>query len=667
MRLILQLMWIILLRRRVRNARMRGFGEAMKALVILLCLMSQATAATAVATATMLFAELMLASTAQAQAQTEHKRVLVLYSTRRDAQFSIVGENELPRALDIGLARNLDYYSEFIDLASFPQPAYRQSFREFLRVKYQDVRFDLVIAMLDAATAFVSSPSDPLFRDVPVVFLTNDPTPGRRSNSTGLIHRRNFAATLNLVRQLQPDVRDVFVVTGSAIRDEEFENEIRQQLQASHSELTITYLAGLATEDLERRLSTLPPHSAVYHGFVTEDGAGNRFHPLAHLDRIVAAANAPTYSWLDSAMDHGIVGGSLYRQNAAIRRVGQVALRVLRGESADSIPVTTLDLNENQVDWRQLRRWGINEARVPPGTRLTFRNPSIWDRYSNYILGALTILVTQTVLIAGLLIQRKRRQRAEEELRANQGELRRSYERNRDLAARLLKAQETERSRIAGELHDDICQRMLLLTVELELLGRTNRNEGPAAEALTVARDIARSLHELSHQLHPTRLRMIGLAPALDHLCLELSRAGIAIEYTHENVPSALPPDVMLCLFRVVQEALQNAIKYSKATHLSVQVRNGSDGLSLTVIDNGVGFNVDGAWGEGVGLVSMVERLDAIGGALDIRSSPGIGPRVLATIPAAVVQRTSASAVPQFSPEDHERLMANESSYGAGT
>ena len=150
-------------------------------------------------------------------------------------------------------------------------------------------------------------------------------------------------------------------------------------------------------------------------------------------------------------------------------------------------------------------------------------------------------------------------------MRANQGELQQSHERNRDLGARLLKAQETERSRIAGELHDDICQRMLVLTVELELLGRATRDKGPAAEALTVARDISKSLHELSHRLHPTRLQMLGLVAALEHLCLELSRAGITISFTRDLAPSTLAPDVMLCLFRVVQEALQNAIKYSQA------------------------------------------------------------------------------------------------------
>jgi signal transduction histidine kinase len=373
---------------------------------------------------------------------------------------------------------------------------------------------------------------------------------------------------------------------------------------------------------------------------VSEDGAGRKFHPLEYVDRVAATANAPTYCWVDSAMDHGIVGGSLYSQQGAIERVGQLALRVLRGEPADSIPIAALNLNMNEVDWRQLRRWRIDEAHAPPATLVRFRDPTIWDRYSIYITTAIALLMTQTALIAGLLIQRKRRRRAEEELRGSQGELRGSYQRIRDLGARLLRAQETERSRIARELHDDICQRMLLLTIELESLHRTSGDKGPAAEALTGARDIAKSLHELSYRLHPTWLRLIGLVAALDHLCLELSRAGVSIAFKHDNVPSTLQSDVMLCLFRVVQEALQNAIKYSNGNELSVHLRGGSDGLTVTITDNGVGFDVDAAWSKGVGLVSMVERLEAVGGSFEICSNPGAGTRLTATVSLHVAQST---------------------------
>src|SRR5688572_30092997 len=144
------------------------------------------------------------APTRSAAAQSEHKRVLVLHSTRRDAQISIVAESELSRSLDVGLARNLDYYAEFIDLSRFPEAVYKEGFLEFLRLKYQGVRFDLVIALQDAALEFLNEHGDTLFRDTPAVFLTNNPVASRRPNSTGVIHRRNFVTTVDFIRQLQP-------------------------------------------------------------------------------------------------------------------------------------------------------------------------------------------------------------------------------------------------------------------------------------------------------------------------------------------------------------------------------------------------------------------------------------------------------------------------------
>jgi signal transduction histidine kinase len=584
-----------------------------------------------------------LAPTSKAHAQNDHKQVLVLYSTRPDSQFALLGDSELARTLDAELAGNLDYNSEYIDLSRFSDPAYKEALREFLRLKYRGVRFDLIIAMREGAIEFVASERDSLFHDTPVVFLANDSASRVGPNSTGLIHNRDFGGTLALIRRLQPDVRQIFIVTGTAPVDRRYEAAVREQLPAD-SGLAFTYLAGLPTLELENRLAHLPERSAVYYVLVTEDGAGKKFHPLEYVDRVAAAANAPTYCWVDSAIDHGIVGGSVYRQRGAIDRVGEVALRVLRGEAPDAIPVTTIDLNVNQVDWRQLRRWRIGEARVPPGTVVLFRDPTLWDRYKVYIVTAVALLITQTALITGLLIQRTRRRRVEKELRRSRSELQKSYERNRNLGSRLLNVQETERSRIARELHDDICQRMLVLTVELESLNRASPKESPAAAALTRAQDIARSLHELSHQLHPTRLRMLGLVVALERLCDELSRRGLQISCTHTNVPAPLHPDVTLCLFRVVQEAVQNAVKHSNANEVAVHVTGGSGGLTVTIVDDGTGFDVAAAWEKGIGLASMVERVEAIGGTLNINSSPDASTRVTATVPAVPITTTPTTS-----------------------
>ena len=167
------------------------------------------------------------------------------------------------------------------------------------------------------------------------------------------------------------------------------------RVQPAHPELTFNYLSGLPTHDLEDRLSKLPPHSAAYYLAVSQDGAGQSF-PSAGVSRPDCPGGQRTDLLLGGfPIGHGILGGSLYRQEEAIDRIGELAVRVLRGEAADSIPVATLNLNTNMVDWRQLRRWRIDVARLPAGTLVRFREPTLWDRCETHIFVTVLLLVTR--------------------------------------------------------------------------------------------------------------------------------------------------------------------------------------------------------------------------------------------------------------------------------
>ena len=570
---------------------------------------------------------------AQRNAVGPTKHVLAIYSTRRDAPMSTVGDRELPVLLEQGLKHNLLFYSEYIDLGRFPDADYQQAFSDFLRVKYAGQRMDLVIAIQDAAVNFLDKYRSQAFPDVPVVFLAIAPITHSMANATGVNARIDLASTLALALELQPDLRNVFVVSGTGIPDKRYEDLARSQLQPFAAELNVTYLSGLLANDLETQLTTLPRNSIVYYLVVYADAAGELVSPSKYLQRVASLARAPTYSWVDTALGYGIVGGSLLDARAMMTTLSDLALRVLNGEAADSIPVTSPNLNVRQVDWRQLRRWGISESRVPAGVAVLFREPTVFEEYRTYILGTISVVILQSMLIGGLLIQRKRRRRAEHSLRASNAQI-------QHLAGRLITAQEAERARIARELHDDVGQQMALLSMDLELLRRAAHSETEvlAREALNRVRDVAGSVRHLSHRLHPATLRLIGLLPALETLRNELAHADLAIELTGDNVPPAIPPEVTLCLFRIVQEALQNALKHSGARNVSVRLSGGSEGLALEIVDDGAGFDVENVWGKGLGLISMAERAEAIGGRLEIRSKPGSGTRLHISVPLVVVQ-----------------------------
>ena len=541
----------------------------------------------------------------------------------------MVAERNLPSLLLHGIKEGVDYSSEYIDSPMFSRSEYPNVYRDSLRLKYKAQRIDLVIAVGRLAIEFLAINRAALFPSTPVVFYDIEPPRLPMPNSTGLVNELHFKRSLDLAVALQPDVKHVYVVSGAGVSDQENEQRARLEFLPLARRLDFTYLSGLVTEDLEARLRTLPPRSVVFVVLVTKDGAGKNVLQIDNLTRIASVANAPTYSWADAAVDTGIVGGSRRDQLAEVKALATLALRVLQGARADDIPVSWPMLDVDQVDWRQLRRWRISEARVPAGTTVLFREPGMWDRYKRYIIGSSALMLAQMALIAGLLVQRSKRRRAELDLR-------RSNDRIRHLGRRLLHAQEAERARVARELHDDISQQVAILSVELDSL-RPDWQEVDNTKRLSQARqrahEVSTSLHELSHRLHPAKLQFSGLVAAIHSLQRDFSRPHLSIAFAHRDVPTVIEHDIALCLFRVAQESLRNTVQHSDAENVWVDLTAGPTGLALSIADDGRGFDVNSASSDGLGLISMRERVESVGGGLEIQSTPASGTRLRITVP----------------------------------
>ena len=327
----------------------------------------------------------------------------------------------------------VDYYNEFIDASRFADPEFQHAVKDFLKHKYAGRRFDVLIAASSQAMEFVKANRDELFAGVPVVFHM---TPGfefeppaagvLEPNSTGLTSTTDLGRTLTMVAQLQPDTKRVFVVSGSSAQDRRIENLARLQFRAFDGRFEFTYWVGLPMKEVFERVSDLPSGSILYPLMITQDGSGQRYLPFDQNERMAAVANVPVYAWGAPQRGAGVVGGSLNDPSQLAAPLAELVIRVLNGEKPENIPVAPVDFNVSEVDWRQLRRWGISEARVPAGTTVTFREPGVWERYRSYITGALIVLLSQTALIATLLVQRVRRRRVEDALRESEGALRES-------------------------------------------------------------------------------------------------------------------------------------------------------------------------------------------------------------------------------------------------
>jgi PAS domain S-box-containing protein len=218
------------------------------------------------------------------------------------------------------------------------------------------------------------------------------------------------------------------------------------------------------------------------------------------------------------------------------------------------------------------------------------------------------------------------------------------------MGGKLIEAQEKERSLIARELHDDICQRLAMLSLELGQVDEPNGHDAPANTRMETIRqhcsEIARDVQALSHELHSSKLDYLGVVAALGSFCRELSQQqNLDVEFTYENVPNPLPGDISLCLFRVAQEALHNAVKYSGVSRFSVDLRGTESQIQLEIRDAGVGFNLQAATRNGgSGLISMQERVHLVKGTFSVESRVNDGTRIVATVPLVAEMNASATA-----------------------
>ena len=212
-------------------------------------------------------------------------------------------------------------------------------------------------------------------------------------------------------------------------------------------------------------------------------------------------------------------------------------------------------------------------------------------------------------------------------------------------SGRLIAAQEKERNRIARELHDDICQKLAVLSIELEQARKATEETPYLRDKRMLAvpqhcMEIASDVQALSHELHSSQLDVLGLPAALGTFCDDFAKKqDIRVTLIHENIPSSLPRDISLCLFRVTQEALQNAKKHGGGTELTVILRGTPESIQLDIQDQGVGFLVERAREKrGLGLISMQERVHLVRGTFTVLSDLGQGTKIRVLIP-LVMQR----------------------------
>ncbi len=564
-----------------------------------------------------------------AQQIKEVRRVLIFNDF---SPISSPGIAILDQEIAAGLAISsyqVELYNENLEATLFPDNVSQHRFREWYIRKYADRKPDLIITVGPASLKFVVESHEKSFPITPVIFCgtTEEMLDQLKPDShfTGVWGVAQPEMTLIAALHLQPDTKHVVVVGGIAAFDRSLEAETKESLRKYESQFEFTYLTNLDMPALLERLRRLPSKTIIYHTSIMEDAAGAHFIDASQsVPMVVDAANAPVFVADDVDIGKGTVGGDVVSWAADGKVAAAMAVRILDGVKPQQIPVVR-NSDVYIFDWRALHRWGFKESDLPPGSIVIFRELSVWERTKRIWISGLLIILSLALLATYLQHSRV--------------ELKKSRDAQVQLSDHLVKAQEKERSRVASELHDDFSQRLALLAFGLQNTAETFPDSPDALkQTLDEFRqsvcDLGDDLHSLSHQLHSSTLDTLGLVTGLKSLCKEFgAKQGVEVDFTSEDIPHSVRPEVALCLFRITQEGLQNMKKHSGAKKARVSLRNFGGKLSLSLCDEGLGFDTNRMEKPGLGILSMQGRARLLGGEFEIHSTPGKGTRIEVWVP----------------------------------
>jgi len=358
--------------------------------------------------------------------------ILILHPYRRDAMPFGAVSAELKIALSRNISAPLDIYEESLDLDRFPSSPAQSGMAEFLKKRFSAHRIDLVVPIGAPAAQFLVQYRESVFPGTPALFLSADSRlidpKSLRRNGTVINQRFSTTDWVEDILQIAPDTTNIAIVMGISPSEKAWSDIMRRDFSVYRGRVNFQFLTGMSLDETEKRISAMPPHSFILLGMLIKDAAGITFDRHAPIERLHQVANAPLYGVFQSQLGRGIVGGRLFQDQTMGSLAANAAARILRGEPAESIPEHMIPTASPVYDWRELKRWGISEARLPPGSTVLFREQTLWHRYRWYIATFAVFALIQTLLIIGLLKNLARRRRVERSLRQSEQKYRRLYE-----------------------------------------------------------------------------------------------------------------------------------------------------------------------------------------------------------------------------------------------
>jgi signal transduction histidine kinase len=345
------------------------------------------------------------------------KRVLMLYGHDPNAPGVVAFTTKLHAIVQAETPTRVVFYDELLDLERFPENARREGLLDYILEKYRGFSFDAIVTEGTRALQFATERVRAHFPGIPIVYgLAFEPVldfSALPANVTGTRQPLPFAATFELARALQPDAERVVLIGGTSPNDSVLLATAVRDMAPLVGGMQLEVWQDWSYASLFQRLRSLPPRTIAILSAFSRDQRGQYFSSGDLIASVTRSASAPVYGIARNWVGDGIVGGVTMDFGDDGVRTGRLLLQVL-DRAAGGLPLPSPDVARPApvVDSRALERWGLSEGRLLPGTQILFQTPTVWQRYRTLILAIAAVVALQSVLIASLLLERRRRSRA---------------------------------------------------------------------------------------------------------------------------------------------------------------------------------------------------------------------------------------------------------------
>jgi signal transduction histidine kinase len=604
---------------------------------------------------------LLLVFASLSPASADPKRILILSSFGRDFSPWAEFTKKLRAELEQRSPEPIEFHDASLVTARFAANQDERPFVEYLGALFANYPLDLIVAVGAPAARFVQQYRQQIFPSTPMLFTGVEE---RRVSLTSLAANDtvtalsiDFESAFENILRVLPETTHIAVVTGNSPNELFWREQVLNASQPYAARLAFSWFSDLSFDEMLKRAATLPPNSAILYLLVLVDAAGVSHEGGKSFARLRAVANAPMFSYIDTHFGDGLIGGPIISVDEVAHRAANVVTRMLSGEAPSGIKTTPIGPGVPKFDWRELQRWNISEARLPLGSEIHFRPPSMWEQYRLQMAAGLAVLIYQSALIGWLLIERRRRQLAEFESR---GRLREVMHLDRVAAIGAMSAS------LSHELNQPLGAILANAETAEFLLEATSIDRGTLKEILADIRqadqraaDIIAHLRGLLKKQDASELKEFdlndALRKALHTLGPEARKRGVLIGTDQVQGPLPVRADqvhleqVILNLAMNAMDAMQESDAGTRKLLVQTALAGKSE-AEVSVSDSGTGiphdkltsifdtFYTTKQQGTGLGLSIVRTIVENCGGRIWAENRPEGGAVIRFTLPLTTAQ-----------------------------